>query len=658
MVRSFTQTIPSTPVLLILELHQEYILVALFGSTKMGKNYSQFNHLNAPGNPRNSHQLRNQGLSPRRVWVKRTGGNPTTILVSSTDIIDDLKSSVANKFPNSLARYFDPADIQIQLRVLPNDKPQQSRTLKQSPVIGRFRPESSQENLVKLPVGSTQAPGQTLIQSSYVILEPDQNVWEILDEYFPSSMAMSDAFLIDVEAKGPPDNFVGSSERRFTREEFEDPTSILHERLNSPPQPWATNHRMSPSNIYNQSYHVRPHQPTPIKQNNFEKYRSASPNLLGTRSPPLHSMNHHKRSLSNPPQSPIATFGQQPKNSSSQAVLLLPKNFSLGDQQGLKRYSIDGDNLGKGFSDQSAKLVPENNDSNSGSKNTTKKLQSFDPKEEVILGLINDDKPQPKEEGGENPSQPPNTKVSLGVLGTRNGQDIQRAPKDAIEAIPKKSLNTKSKETTINTSTFEKVLPLISVLVVEDNSINQAILGAFLRKHKIHYEIAKNGQEAVDKWRKGGFHLVLMDIQLPVKSGIEATKEIRHLEKVNKIGVFAQHELANSTYNSHPQLQENEKLNLSTFRSPVIIVALTASSNSSVDKKNALTAGCNDFLTKPVNLVWLQNKITEWGCMQALIDFDAWRVKGSPQNAAEARKSGDIKSKTVGEAPTKKQLVA
>lgn len=184
-------------------------------------------------------------------------------------------------------------------------------------------------------------------------------------------------------------------------------------------------------------------------------------------------------------------------------------------------------------------------------------------------------------------------------------------------------------EKTLNTSTFEQVLPSISVLVVEDNSINQAILGAFLRKHKIHYQIAKNGQEAVDKWRKGGFHLVLMDIQLPVKSGIEATKEIRFLEKVNRIGVFAQHELANSQAAGHLQIKEDQKLDLNVFRSPVIIVALTASSNSSVDKKNALTAGCNDFLTKPVNLVWLQNKITEWGCMQALIDFDGWRCKGN-----------------------------
>ena len=101
-----------------------------------------------------------------------------------------------------------------------------------------------------------------------------------------------------------------------------------------------------------------------------------------------------------------------------------------------------------------------------------------------------------------------------------------------------------------------------------------------------------------------------MDIQLPVMSGIEATKEIRRLERVNHIGVF--HE--ETADKSSPE----DELGDLPFPSPVIIVALTASSRAA-DRNEALAAGCNDFLTKPVGAPWLERKAIEWGCMQALI---------------------------------------
>jgi osomolarity two-component system, response regulator SSK1 len=101
-----------------------------------------------------------------------------------------------------------------------------------------------------------------------------------------------------------------------------------------------------------------------------------------------------------------------------------------------------------------------------------------------------------------------------------------------------------------------------------------------------------------------------MDIQLPVMSGIEATKEIRRLERVNHIGVFS------SAPTEHPSPED--ELGSLPFPSPVIIVALTASSRDS-DRNEALAAGCNDFLTKPVGAPWLERKAIEWGCMQALI---------------------------------------
>ncbi|KAK9711153.1 Two-component response regulator SSK1p [Basidiobolus ranarum] len=182
----------------------------------------------------------------------------------------------------------------------------------------------------------------------------------------------------------------------------------------------------------------------------------------------------------------------------------------------------------------------------------------------------------------------------------------------------KKKATRPSSGTSKSTSALPNVVsPPINVLIVEDNPINQTILSTFMKKRKIKYSVANNGLEAVEKWKEGGFHLVLMDIQLPVMDGIEATKKIRSIEKMQKIGI-----LSASTFASNGGSNPNSPT--SPFCSPVIILALTASSLQS-DRHAALAAGCNDFLTKPVSLVWLEKKIMEWGCMQALIDFEGWR---------------------------------
>ncbi|KAJ5947465.1 hypothetical protein N7466_000480 [Penicillium verhagenii] len=200
---------------------------------------------------------------------------------------------------------------------------------------------------------------------------------------------------------------------------------------------------------------------------------------------------------------------------------------------------------------------------------------------------------------------------------------------------------------------IDGTVPPINVLIVEDNIINQKLLEAFMKRLSVRWKCAANGEEAVRKWRQGGFHLVLMDIQLPVMNGLDATKEIRRLERLNGIGVFPKTASGRSSASSansadkRPGLyrsvsEEDTLSDLSLFRSPVIIVALTASSLQS-DRHEALAAGCNDFLTKvfcfpethisllmltfkqPVGFPWLSQKVTEWGCMQALIDFEGWR---------------------------------
>jgi osomolarity two-component system response regulator SSK1 len=120
-----------------------------------------------------------------------------------------------------------------------------------------------------------------------------------------------------------------------------------------------------------------------------------------------------------------------------------------------------------------------------------------------------------------------------------------------------------------------------------------------------------------------------MDIQLPVMDGIEATKEIRKLERAGNIGILPGTPPTTSMPATSPHSKRDEWLspdsisstpptNPAPFRPSVIIVALTASVFNS-DRVAALAAGCNDFLNKPVSHAWLEKKIIEWGSMQYIL---------------------------------------
>ena len=114
----------------------------------------------------------------------------------------------------------------------------------------------------------------------------------------------------------------------------------------------------------------------------------------------------------------------------------------------------------------------------------------------------------------------------------------------------------------------------LEVLLVEDNPVNQELAERLLRKRGYRVTLANNGAEALDCFEKGQFDLILMDMQMPVMDGLEATETIRSRE-MRRSWVVSQ-----------------------DFR-PVHIIAMTANAMEG-DRGRCLQAGMNDYISKPI----------------------------------------------------------
>ncbi|MBY0405744.1 MAG: PAS domain S-box protein [Cyanobacteria bacterium] len=130
----------------------------------------------------------------------------------------------------------------------------------------------------------------------------------------------------------------------------------------------------------------------------------------------------------------------------------------------------------------------------------------------------------------------------------------------------------------------KKASQSMSVLLVEDILINQKVAGQMIHKMGHHVIFANNGEEAIEIFKKERPDLILMDIQMPVMDGLQATSVIRQLEK--KGSGFAS----------------------SGLSSRVPIVALTAQA-AEEEKKECLLVGMDGFLTKPLHMTELEDLI-------------------------------------------------
>ncbi|SHM71445.1 CheR family methyltransferase [Flavobacterium xanthum] len=132
--------------------------------------------------------------------------------------------------------------------------------------------------------------------------------------------------------------------------------------------------------------------------------------------------------------------------------------------------------------------------------------------------------------------------------------------------------NTEKQTNLIESNTL---LKNVKVLVVEDMPLNQLLMKTILDDFGCDREIADNGKIAIEKLEKKSYDIILMDLQMPVMNGFEATKHIREIMKLD-----------------------------------TPIIALTADVTT-VDLEKCKGAGMNDYIAKPIDEKLLYSKIVE-----------------------------------------------
>jgi CheY-like chemotaxis protein len=144
---------------------------------------------------------------------------------------------------------------------------------------------------------------------------------------------------------------------------------------------------------------------------------------------------------------------------------------------------------------------------------------------------------------------------------------------------PKQQLASSKIEELIQKDKIHKELKDIKILLVEDNLINQKITHLTLKPLVASIETASNGKEALDKFGTSSYDLILMDIQMPVMSGLIAAEKIRALE---------------ASTNTH-----------------IPIIAITANAMLG-DKEKCISAGIDDYISKPFQPSALIDKIKKF----------------------------------------------
>ncbi len=166
----------------------------------------------------------------------------------------------------------------------------------------------------------------------------------------------------------------------------------------------------------------------------------------------------------------------------------------------------------------------------------------------------------------------------------------------------------------------EEVKSTLRILIVEDDATNRLVLEGMLENTDVTHVFANNGREAIDKWKESFFDLILMDCQMPIMNGYEATAAILALQKES-----------------------------SSKKKPVI-VALTADVTRQA-RQRCREVGMDAYLEKPIDLDKLSDVICRLipGADKSLFPQHPKRKKGVNENSSKQRQveNGLISMRTL-----------
>jgi CheY-like chemotaxis protein/HPt (histidine-containing phosphotransfer) domain-containing protein len=147
------------------------------------------------------------------------------------------------------------------------------------------------------------------------------------------------------------------------------------------------------------------------------------------------------------------------------------------------------------------------------------------------------------------------------------------------------------------------------ILLAEDNEINQQVAKEILESAGLIVDLADDGKQAVEAAENNAYDAILMDIQMPVMDGYEATKRIRKWESGRRKSEVGMRNTETEVRGENSETEDQQPA--TRDRTPVPIIAMTAHAMTG-DREKSLDAGMDDHVTKPIDPEQLFATLRQW----------------------------------------------